>query len=415
MQIFRSLQFSTYLLSLSAVLISSCASYQTKVETARNDLAAHDAAKAVAALKPLAEQDGKDQLVYLLDYATALQLQGNYKESAKIFGRAEKIADIQDYTSLSREASSLILNAEMVQYKGDDYEKILINSVNAINYLMMNQLDDALVEVRRVNEKLYKFKYEAKRNYEQSAYASYLSAVIWEADGRFDDSYIDYKKAYELVPNYEPLHADLIRAAMRAHRDEDVQKWKKEFPEVQIGSEFKDPKAGELVLIYQQGWGPRKYPRPGAPRFPKLFPVSSNAKKAELEITGIDKIVTASIYSVQDVGIKTLENDYVGIVAKRLAGVAAKAVLSDQIRQRNPLLGDLAFIALNATDRADLRQWSTLPETFQIARKRLKAGTYKISVRGIYGSGGATGENLPDQEITILPGKKTFITWRSFH
>jgi hypothetical protein len=411
----RQLKLSTYFCLIGAVFISSCATYQSKVETARKDLAAHDAAKAVATLKPLAEEDGKDQLVYLLDYAIALQLSGNYKESAKILGKAEKIADIQDYTSLSREASSLILNAEMVQYKGDDYEKILINAVNAINYLMMNQLDDALVEVRRVNEKLYKFKYEAKKNYEQSPYASYLSAMIWEADGRFDDSYIDYKKAYELVPNYEPLHTDLIRAAIRAHRDEDVQKWKKEFPDVQIGTEFKDPKAGELILIYQQGWGPRKYPRPGAPRFPKLFPVAVNARKAELEIMGIDKIQTTSIYSVQDVGIKTLENDYAGIVAKRLAGVATKAVLSDQIRQKNQLLGDLAFIALNVADRADLRQWSTLPETFQIARKRLKPGTYKISVKGLNQSGGPTGENMPDQEVNILPGRKTFITWRSFH
>ncbi len=400
---------------LSAISISSCATYQSKVESARTDLAAHNPAKAVASLKPLADEESKDQLVYLLDYAVALQLAGNYKESAKTLGKAEKIADIQDYTSLSKEASSLILNAEMVQYKGDDYEKILINAVNAINYLMMNQLDDALVEVRRVNEKLYKFKYEAKKNYEQNPYASYLAAMIWEADGRYDDAYIDYKKAYELVPNYEPLHADLIRAAIRAHRDEDVQKWKKEFPEAQIGADFKDPKEGELVLIYQQGWGPRKYPRPGAPRFPKLFPVGTNAKRAELDIESVDKVQTASIYSVQDVGIKTLDNDYAAIVAKRLAGVATKAVLADQIRQKNKLLGDLTFIALNATDRADLRQWSTLPETFQIARKRLKPGTYKISVKGLYSNGSPTGENMPEQEVTISPGKKTFITWRSFH
>lgn len=401
-------------ISVAAGLTSGCATYQSKVETARKDLSNHDAEKAIKELKPLANDDGKDQLVYVLDYAIALQQAGDYKESARILGQADKIAEIQDYTSLSREASSLILSADMVQYKGDDFEKILINAVNVVNYLMMNQLDDALVEVRKVNEKLYKFKYEAKRDYEQSPYASYLAGIIWEAGGKYDDSYIDYKKAYELVPNYTPLHADLIRSAIRARREEDVDKWKKTFPDVQIGNEWKDPMSGELVLVYQQGWGPRKYPRTGAPRFPKLFPVPTMTKRAEVIVNGENKIQTTSIYSVQDVEIKTLENDYAGIVAKRLAGVATKAVLADQVRQKNKLLGDLTFLALNAADKADLRQWSTLPETFQIARKYLKAGTYKVSVQGLTSGGSPTGENMPEQEVKILPGKKTFINWRSF-
>ncbi len=405
---------SPFVWALTGLLFFGCATYQSKVESARDNLTAHENDKAIKTLEPLAETVDKDQLVYVLDYSVALQQAGNYKESARWLGKADKIAEIQDYTSLSREASSIILSAEMVQYKGDDFEKILINSVNAINYLMMNELDDALVEVRRVNEKLYRFKTEAKRDYEQSPYASYLAGLIWEASGKFDDSYIDYKKAYELAPNYAPLHADLIRSAIRARREEDVEKWKKTFPEAQIGNDWKDPKSGELVFIYQQGWGPRKRPRPGAPRFPKLFPVLTSTRSAELQVDGADKIRTTSIYSVQDVEIKTLENDYAGIVAKRLAGVATKAVIADQIGQKNKLLGFATAIALNATDRADVRQWSTLPETFQIARKYLKAGTYKISIEGLNYAGIPTGENMPPQEVRILPGKKTFITWRSF-
>ncbi len=405
---------SVCLWALGGLLLFGCATYQTKVDSARTDLSSRNPEKAIKTLQPLAEEEGKDQLVYVLDYAVALQQVGNYKESARLLGKAEKIADIQDYTSLSREASSLILNAEMVQYKGDDFEKILINAVNAINYLMMNQLDDALVEVRRVNEKLYKFKFDAKRDYEQSPYASYLAGLIWEADGKYDDSYIDYKKAHELAPNFTPLHADLIRAAIRARRDEDVAKWKAAYPEVQVGTEWKDSKNGELIFIFQQGWGPRKYARPGAPRFPKLFPVITSTRRAELDIEGVDKVLTESIYSVQDVEIKTLENAYAGIVAKRIAGVATKAILADQIRQKNKLLGDLTSLALNASDRADLRQWSTLPETFQIARKFLKAGTYKISAQGLNVGGSPSNESMPTQEIRVLPGKKTFITWRSF-
>src|SRR5258708_10870844 len=84
--------------ALLLLLVSGCATYQSNVESSRTALASHNPDKAVKDLAPLAEKDGKDQLVYMLDYATALQLAGNYKESAKMLGRAEKIADIQDYT-----------------------------------------------------------------------------------------------------------------------------------------------------------------------------------------------------------------------------------------------------------------------------------------------------------------------------
>lgn len=397
---------------LSSAFLGACASYQTKVDKARTEIQKRNNDEAIKILQPLADQQNDDQLVYMLDYATVLQQSGQYKESAKYLQKSEKLSDIQDYFSVSREAGSLLLSEGMVQYKGDNFEKVIINAINSINYLMMNDLDGALVEVRRLNEKLYKFKYEAKKDYEQNPFGFYLSAIIWEADHRYDDAYIDYKKAYDLVPDYEPLHSDLVRAAQKARRSEDVDKWKQKFSDIKIDPETKD--SGELILIYQQGWGPRKYPRPGAPRFPKLFPVHSHTQKAKLNIEGIGSYDSSAIFSVQDVAIKTLDDDYAALVAKRLAGIATKAVVSDQIRQKNKLLGDLTYIALNVADQADLRQWSTLPESFHIVRKVLKAGTYKVKVQGLSSGNIPTGEESQLMDVQINPGKKSFITWRSF-
>ena len=197
---------------LFAVLLSACASYQSKVDNARRDFAS-DPSKAAAQLEPLAKEDGKDQLIYMLDYATALQLAGRNKESAKAFSQAEVIADQKDYHSVSKIASSLVLSEEMVQYKGDDFEKVLINGMNAINYLALGEVDDALVEVRRVNEKLTKLKQDGKKEFNQSPFAYYLGALIWEADRKYDDAYISYKDAYGVAPFYQPLHEDLVRSS----------------------------------------------------------------------------------------------------------------------------------------------------------------------------------------------------------
>ncbi len=403
---------AAFLFSFALIMTNGCASYQTKVQGARNALSASDPAKAVQLLEPLAKKPGDDRLVYLLDYATALQQNRQFRESANAYQEAAKIADIEDYHSISRITASLVLSQEMVQYKGDDYEKVLVHAMNAVNYLELSELDDALVETRKLNEMLYKFKYDAKKPYDQNPFAFYLSAMIWEANHDYDDAYIAYKAAYEVAPHYAPLKEDLIRASIKAQRPEETAKWKSEFPKTKVDTSAKDQGFGEVVLIFEQGWGPRKYPRSEDPRFPVLLPYSSTTQAARLVVDGKTEIST-SIFSVTDVAIKTLNDDYLGLVGMRLAGVATKAVLADQIAQKDRTLGAIAWLALNIADRADVRQWSTLPQSFQIARLKLSPGKYKVNANGIDWSGNLSHEEMPEREVEVTAGKKIFISWRS--
>ncbi len=398
------------LVAAFTLLATSCATYQTKVSDARQALAQDDPAKAAGLLEPLAHKQSDDQLVYLLDYATALQQAKRYKESAKAYEEAAKIADIQDYHSISKVTASLLFSEEMVQYKGDDYDKVLIHVMNAVNYLEMGDLDEAMVEVRDLNTMLYKFKYEAKKNYEQNPFAFYIGALIYEANRDYDDALIGYKNAYAVAPGYVPLRQDLIRAAMLAQRPDEFEKFQSQFPEVKVTKP--DPKMGELILVFQQGWGPRKIPRADSPRFPTLIPYSSNTQSAFLQAGGL-QIQTSTIFNVTDTAIRTLNDDYGRLVAMRLAGVGAKAVVADQISQKNKALGAVAWLAMNLADRADVRQWSTLPQSFQIARLPLKPGKYKVNVQGLSYGITPSGEAMPEREVVIRPGKKTFISWRS--
>src|SRR4051812_39697842 len=93
-------------LLVSSCLVISCASYQSQVNNARDLIKKGEFAKACDKLKPMAEKPGDDQLVYLFDYGTALQLAGRYEESNKALELADKLSEVQDYTSLSREAGS---------------------------------------------------------------------------------------------------------------------------------------------------------------------------------------------------------------------------------------------------------------------------------------------------------------------
>lgn len=402
--------FRLFLLGLALPALLSCASYQTKTAGFRDDLRRGDPAKAAEKLKEQAYTEGRDQLVFLLDYATAQQLAGNYDESIKAFAMAGDIADIKDYHSITKITASLLTTAAMVQYKGDDYEKVLINAMQAINYLMQNKLEEAQVYTRKLNDMLYKFKYEGKKDYDQNAFASYLSAMIWETNRDWDSAYIEFKKTYDLNPKIEYLHEDLIRAAQNAHRGEDLAKWKSMWPGVKPAN-LKE--TGDVVLIYQQGWGPVKRPHPSSPRVPELGPSFSLTQKARLEVEGGAQDVSQQAFSVTDTAIKTLKDQYAGIIAMRVAGVAAKAVVADQLRQKNALLGELAWIGMNAADQADLRQWVSLPSSFQVAKLHLAPGKYKVRFVGLNGRGDATGENSEWMDVTVQARKKVFLTWRS--
>jgi len=404
-------------LILALLTTVGCASYQSKVDEPRRLLKDGKSAEAAEKLRPMAEKQNDDQLVYLFDYGTALQQAGKYKESNSILIKADKLSDIQDYTSLTREAGSILLNEGLVQYKGDDYEKVMVNAQIAINYLMLGDIDEALVEARRLNQKLYKYKYEAKKNYEQNPFAFYLSAMMWEAEKNADSAYIDYNNTFKVNPALPYLQEDLIRAAKNAQRPEELAKWQKQFPDVKAKPEWKDKNFGEVVLIYQQGWGPRKYPHPDFSSIPKLFPTTSFTKKAKLIVSNGKKEwdePSQIVLSVQDVAIKTLDDQYAPLIAKRVAGIAAKAVVADQIRQKNQLLGDLAWIGMLAADRADLRQWSLLPESFQVAKLFLPVGEYKIKAVGLSIDNAPTGEEMDFGTIKVQPRKKTFLAWRSF-
>lgn len=409
---------------LTCLILLSCATYQGYVDSARNKIQNGQWQEAIQLLEPLALKDSNDQLVYLLDYATTLQMASKYQDSNKYFIQADKLSDLKDYTSLSRETGAFILNEEMVQYKGEDYEIILINAMTAINYLMLNDLDSALVEVRRLNEKLNRFRMEAKRKFTDNAFALYLSGIIWEASRKWDDAYISYEAAYKLAPHYQQLKEDLLRISKKAKRMEQYKIWKDTFSDISEVNWMEDSKKGELIIIYEKGWVPRKNFRPDNFRYPKMFPVWSRTQGISVKVfnskneSSFDdssiRYRQEPLFSVEKMAIQSLEDQFASLVGRRIVGAITKNVLADQVRQKNEALGLLTNIVLHASDRADLRQWSTLPSGFQIVRIPLDEGEYNISIQGRDSGYTSTNESW-NNPVKIISGKKVFQMIRSLH
>ncbi|MBN8535421.1 MAG: hypothetical protein J0M15_00085 [Deltaproteobacteria bacterium] len=401
------------------LLTLGCATYQNKVEKARQFLGANQFESAQSHLLPLAQEESGDQLVYLLDYATTLQISGQYKESNKFFFKAEKLAEEQDYHSVSRVTGSFLLNEEMKQYKGDTFERIFINAYLAMNYLELGDLDSALVETRRINDKYKLLRSEEKKSFELNSFAKYLSAMIWEADKKYDDAFIAYKEAYEIDPHIETIKEDLVRISKKAQRLDEYKRYKSEFLLNNEAQDGHDKEKAELIVIYQQGWGPRKRYNSYDVKFSILSPVFNDTQKAKVIISSLSspKIekISKNIYDVQEAAIKTLKDDQAALLARRVGAFVAKEVASREISRKNEALGLIAWFVMHASERADLRQWSTLPSSIQVIRTLLPPGEYDIEIQGLSAFGNQTQDKMSVKKIKLEKGKTKFLNWRSLN
>lgn len=365
--------------------------------------------------KGLEEQgeNGRDTLLYLLDLGLSLHNAGKFEESNKVFLKADKIAEIKDYTSLATESATLLTTDQIKDYKGEDFEKILINTYLAMNYALMGAHEDALVEARRVNRKLYLMVTDGQRKYKQNAFARYLSAILYEAEGDYGDAYIDYKKTYELEPEFPGLALDLWRTARVEGMRDQMEKWDEEFSlkeEDHRKALQSLPRSGngEIIVLYENGISPVKKPNPHFYQVPKFFPRYNPVSYAKVEINGEVQGPTQRLHDIEWTAIHNLEEKYGAIVAKKIAGIVAKEAVGYGIEKAtdSPLLGLLAKLFFYVTDQADCRSWNLLPKDLQIARFPVKPGTYQVRVIPI------GGPSSSEKTIQVTAGKKVFVNFR---
>jgi hypothetical protein len=394
------------------LILTGCATYQSKVTPARDFLTQGQCDQALKSLDTLSNHTGADQLVYLMDYGSALQICGDYKKSNQIFAQAEKLANENDYHSVSKITGATLLNEEMLQYKGDTFEKLFLNVSQALNYIQLGSFDDALIEVRKMNQKFIKLNAENKKKYELNSFSKYLSGLIWEADHKYDDACIDFKDAYFLDTSYRFVAGDMLRTCWKAKRfDEYKTLIKKISATDEEIKKSKEVQKTELVFIFLQGWGPRKQQRPTDRISSYLVPVHSQTQKLKAEIDG-QVFISEPVYSVEQAAIQTLNDDYAGLVARRLSARVAKEVVASQLRQKDSALGAVAWLAMMASERADLRQWSVFPKTFQILRIPVKVGENKIVLSGLDATSSAS-EKMSELIIQINSGEKKYQIIRS--
>jgi len=400
---------------LFAVLLTAlagCASDRYLAHSGHSAMRAKNFESAANAFEKESQTSSTNQLLFLLDRGSALFSAGQYDEAAKVFLKAEDIAEIKDYTSISEEVGILATSSNVKGYKGEDFEKVLINVYLALCFSAQGKVESAQVEARKINLILGKMIREGKRNYEESPFARYLSGILWEMNGSYNDAYIDYKKTYEMDPEFPEIGRDLLATSKKIRFHDEYRKWSEIFAQ-ETPRSFQRGE-GELIVVFERGLGPVKVPRGYNATLPRFVPRFSPEGFARLTVN--EQVVgsTENVLDIETLSIRYLEDRIARMTAAKVAGIAVKGAIAAGVGKATESedLGWVVFHILQATDRVDLRSWRSLPGSLQMLRVPMRSGVHQVKIEVMGHDGHSVLFEKDFGEIEVKAGKKRFLLAR---
>lgn len=429
------------------VLYTSCSSidYNETIAGPEKKFYEGDFLNAARDLLPAINKSSKSKLLFMMEAGYMLHAGGDFKKSNTVLLPAGKLARIIP-TSISQHAAALLTNNAALDYKGEDFEKVLVHMYLGVNFLMLGDYESAGVEFKLVNEELDKARYSdnGKARYKQNIMAKYLTAAAYEMIGEqhndmndIEFAYKELEQIYALNSNIQIVREDLTRLAKRLGYDDDYSKWSS-ISGKRISAA--DQEAGEFLVIFQSGRSAVKRSRGSLlsdtsmriainrslngislPEGVTIAAALVALETAEnpipyfeartdqvnyLRVTVNGRTFrTTMLEDISATAIQNLQDDYTNLKLQVAASVAIKAAASvaagiaareitDRAGGKSGLANLLGVIAGAGTGAylfsqmaPDLRCWHTLPAKLHVGRIFLPPGTYNATVEYIGGSG----------------------------
>lgn len=445
---------------LLLVVFSGCASfYKLNYEFNKNFEQGNieGASKILAQNKKAAKS--KTRFLYYANQGIVEHLLGNYEESNNWLEQAYLFGE--DYrTNYLNFAASYFLNPNLIVYPGEDHEHLMLLYYKALNFLKMNDYDAALVECRRLNQRLYELgdKYVSKDKYQKDAFIHNLMGIVYDASGDYNNAFIAYRNALDIYQNEyaemfglgvpDQLKRDLIRTGSLAGFVEEVDAYEEQFEMVY---EPFTSEGGDLVFFWHNGLSPVKtewsinfvvmegqggqvlfvneelglnFPffydsndHDGASitdlktfrvAFPKYKERTPYFTQADLQL-GERYYKLELAEDINAVAFKTLNERMLEELGKGLLRVAIKKAVEKEVRKENETIGFLVGVLNFASEQADTRNWQTLPHSIYYTRVPLKEGENQLQLF----TDGPRAQNEQSFTFTGVKGKTQFQTFQS--
>lgn len=410
------------------LLASGCSIYAENLRNVREEFYAGRPEQARTTAAKRVEKGGRTQNVFRLNQAMIELSLGDPRSSEKLLRTVRDEFDHLEQKSVAEAAASAFTDDNMYSYAGEDYEKIFIRCFLAISNLMADG-GDALAYSLQVTAKQQELmdkggadpEKNPKLSYQRVAFGAYLhGALAEESKFNFDDCLRAWTKVSEWEPSFPYARADLERARFGVHSQRGNGAvyvfalvgrgpYKEQVAEV--------PTQVALLVadrILSQG----KYSLPPtiAPvPVPKVVVPANMVEAVRVAVDGTPVGQTGTIADVGRLAKQQADAVYSQVVAravvrrvvKKAAVYAAKD--SMDLKQNSPgsFALDIAGILWEATETADVRCWSLLPEKIQVVRLELPAGDHRLSLAALSKSGITAGSH--DVDVHVDDGRNTYV------
>ena len=404
-----------FLLAVASSVLGCSGHYALEMREPHQLARSGQTADALTALHQKTDGAGWDELLVALDDGALLHRMGKWKESADALNRAIAIADERETVSVSEE---LVGRAP---FRMANHEKQSLHALQALNYVQLGKLDDALVEARLTDLRQAKLGTETgasarsenfvtgstvdetQRTYfEQLRFGRYLSALAWELSGKPEEAFIDYARTWELsaaAPPDAPSGVGVFAGTtLRLAKD----LGRKELPSLEAKATTPpDPPLGTdgaVVVIVEAGFSPELALDERNQSY-SLRAVARGSTPGSVVANGTP-VVPETSSSIEDLAER---RQFRGILIdrERSASVGVNTLMAVGGIILFPI-GIPLLIKRGWESAIRLGQsWLMLPREFQVARLRLKAGRHTLQVPSLQG--------LVSREVEVHPGQTTVL------
>jgi len=411
------------------VALEGCASHSEKTMAVRTALNAGDPHGAIALLgermgvkndSDLPTDMGSENALYVLDRGSIQQSIGRFDHSKIDLEAADKAIDMLDLAHDAKDTiGEYVFSGSSGKYQAPPYEKLLVNTLDMLNYLELKDLDGARVEARRLAV-MQKYVADDLKERENAVLGlgGMLAGLTFEESGQADEALRWYDEALEFAgfgTLRDPVKRLLARGSYRSPR----------LKLLDSGPAPPDPAAageGEIVFVVGYGRVPHKIAR----RVPiglvltefsgVIAPdnaAKANALAAQGLVTWVNYPTLGPEQGSYEIPAAVLDGKYIQLeqavdvshqVREEWKKIEGKIVVSAITRMiaraavgaatqaaagKNGPLGLILSIGAQATlvalDAPDTRSWETLPARVAVARVRVPAGkhTVHIDARGV--------------------------------
>ena len=367
---------------------------------------------------------------------------GDYENSNRFFNKADQMLENGIGGVMDATVGTLV-NPMSQNYKGEDFEKFMIHYYKSLNYLYLNNTEEAIVEARRISlqSQTQGDKFNNKENrYSKDAFSLMLQGFIYEIDRDINNAFIAYRNAADVYLNEKDstyygikipteLKKDVLRLAAFNGFTAELIRYEKLFNLKYLPKKI--PEGGELLFFWENGLAPVKQQREfffsliknnygdmvftdGNVVIP-FFNYNSNKVNAaavhSLRVTYpmyiarnthfssatlSNDTISVALEKAEDIEVlafKTLEQRFVKEMSKTLTRLAIKKsaeyLVSESAKGSGKNGGDDALLTglgygmqlYNLlSEKSDTRNWQSLPNKIMYARIPLQQGENTITI-----------------------------------